>query len=118
MIPIKVTYTEELCNIIFRMDYQCQCQCLNQFFEGQIEIKFQCASLFLQLKALMFPPVDSRNELVRVALNGILKGGPQDRQHQQGSSDNSSRSNSESEDQVSGVSTMRDTEDIREVMVT
>lgn len=61
---------------------------------------------------------DSRNELVRVALNGILKGGPQDRQHQQGSSDNSSRSNSESEDQVSGVSTMRDTEDIREDSIT
>lgn len=61
---------------------------------------------------------DSRNELVRVALNGILKGGPADKRHRQGSSDNSSRSNSESEEQISGVSTLRDTEDIREDSIT
>lgn len=76
-----------------------------------------CHSVFI-VKAVIFPLADSRNELVRVALNGILKGGPADKRHRQGSSDNSSRSNSESEEQISGVSTLRDTEDIREVMVT
>ena len=49
-----------------------------------------------------------------MAVTGILHGGTVDKRNGQGSGDNSS---SESEDHVSSVSTLRDTEDIREVIL-
>ena len=57
---------------------------------------------------------ESRNELVRVALNGILQhGGDERRRLEDGES--SSSSSSESHDQISTASTLRDTDDIKQV---
>ena len=58
---------------------------------------------------------DSRNELVRVAVNGILRRGEGGKGRDHGNRDINS-SVSDSQYQVSSASTLRDTESIREVM--
>lgn len=60
-------------------------------------------------------PLDSRNELTRVAVNGILQHGESGKTRDHGTRDGSS-SVSDSPYQVSSASTLRDTESIREVM--
>ena len=59
--------------------------------------------------------LDSRNELMRVAVNGILQRGEGGKGRDHGNQ-HSNSSVSDSPHQVSSASTLRDTESIREVM--
>ena len=65
------------------------------------------------MSVILFP--DSRNELIRVAVNGILQRGEGESRSRDHGNRDSNSSVSDSPYQASSASTLRDTESIREV---
>ena len=73
-----------------------------------------CKLMYRDLAESIIRSPDSRNELMRVAVNGILQRGEDEERRNHGNRESRS-SVSDSPYQASSASTLRDTEDLREV---